>query len=77
MVGRLQMNWSVRSHASLRLRTMGGIINTNKPGIPTKPYAFLNNYKPIIRAPEFGDCKFAYTGNNDTLVISLINGIIH
>lgn len=49
-----------------------GKINKNGIGIPKEPYAFSNNYKPVIKAPNFKDCMFAYTASSDTLVISMI-----
>lgn len=47
-------------------------INRNIIGIPVEPYAFSNNYKPIIRPPVFKDCSFAYNDTDNTVVISLI-----
>ena len=50
-----------------------GKINKNGIGIPKEPYAFSNNYKPVIKAPAYKDCKFAYnSASSDTLVISMI-----
>ena len=28
-------------------------------GIPKEPYGFSNNYRPLMSAPTFNDCKFA------------------
>ena len=50
-----------------------GKINKNGIGIPKEPYAFSNNYKPVVKAPAYKDCKFAYnSAGSDTLVISMI-----
>lgn len=33
-------------------------IDKNLIGIPTEPFCFSNNYRPIISAPNFSDCSF-------------------
>jgi uncharacterized protein (DUF2141 family) len=48
-----------------------GEINKNGIGIPTEPYAFSNNFRPIIKAPTFEDCKFNYTQKENTISIAL------
>lgn len=32
--------------------------NLNFLGIPTEPYGFSNNYKPIFSKPSFSNCRF-------------------
>lgn len=49
-----------------------GKINQNLIGLPTEPYAFSNNYKPVIRAPRFSDCKFDYDAVSNTVTIAMI-----
>lgn len=34
-----------------------GKCNTNILGVPKEAYGFSNNYKPILTAPSFDDCK--------------------
>lgn len=36
-----------------------GICNLNFWGIPTEPYGFSNNIKPVLRAPSFSDTKIS------------------
>ena len=50
-----------------------GKIDKNGIGIPTEPYAFSNNYKPVIKAPSFKDCKFEYNKTSNTINISLLH----
>lgn len=47
-------------------------INKSFIGIPKEPYAFSNNYKPVIRAPRFDECKFVYNKNGRTVKINMI-----
>jgi len=49
-----------------------GHIDKNLIGIPQEPYAFSNNYKPVIKAPSFGDCKFLYSSKTNTINVTLI-----
>ena len=49
-----------------------GEINKNSFGIPTEPYAFSNNFRPIVKAPSFEDCKFAYSAEANTVNINLL-----
>ena len=49
-----------------------GKIDKNVVGIPQEPYAFSNNYKPVVKAPTFRDCKFSYSAGSNTVNISLI-----
>lgn len=37
-------------------------IDKNFLGIPTEPYAFSNNIRPTIAAPDFNECKFMVDG---------------
>jgi len=49
-----------------------GKINKSVIGMPQEPYAFSNNYKPVIKAPTFENCKFAYNAHENTIRITLI-----
>lgn len=50
-----------------------GKIDKNMIGIPEEPYAFSNDYKPVIKAPSFNDCKFSYNSQQNTVTITLQN----
>jgi uncharacterized protein (DUF2141 family) len=43
-------------------------IDKNIIGIPTEPFCFSNNYRPIISAPSFNDCKFHLDGEKSLSV---------
>ncbi|MBL6662509.1 MAG: DUF2141 domain-containing protein [Flavobacteriales bacterium] len=45
--------------------------NLNVIGIPKEPYGFSNNFKPLIRQPNFEDCHF-FVSENQEIHISLI-----
>jgi len=49
-----------------------GDISTNLIGVPTDPFAFSNNYRPLIKAPSFNDCKFVYNESNNQVNMSMI-----
>lgn len=50
-----------------------GKMNANFFGIPTDPYGFSLNYKPLFRGPKFYECSFLIEKNeNKTLNIKLI-----
>ena len=49
-----------------------GKIDKNFIGIPTEGYAFSNNYKPTIKAPNFDDCKFDYNAKSNTVTMTMI-----
>jgi uncharacterized protein (DUF2141 family) len=49
-----------------------GKISKNLIGIPTDPYAFSNNYKPVVKAPGFTDCKFEYDAKNHSVTMNMI-----
>ncbi len=49
-----------------------GQLDKNALGIPQEPYAFSNNYKPVIAAPVFSDCSFEYNANMRSITIHLI-----
>lgn len=50
-----------------------GKIDKNMIGIPEEPFAFSNDYKPVIKAPSFNDCKFSYSAEQNTITITLQN----
>lgn len=39
-------------------------------GIPTEPFAFSNNYKPVFRAPKWDECEFNYSKAENTVKIT-------
>lgn len=41
-------------------------------GIPKEPYGFSNNFKPVMSAPKFGDCKFSVGDSGKAISIKLI-----
>lgn len=49
-----------------------GKIDQNFIGVPKEPYAFSQNYKPTIKAPNFDDCKFEYNEKNNIITINMI-----
>ena len=49
-----------------------GEMDKNVIGIPTEGYAFSNNYRPTIQAPEYQDCKFLYHSKTPPLKIKLL-----
>ena len=49
-----------------------GKIDKNAIGIPKEPYAFSNNYKPTIKAPNFDNCRFSYNKKSSLVKISLL-----
>jgi len=48
-----------------------GKIDKNFLGIPTEPYAFSNNFRPTVAAPDFNDCKFTVDGPGKVVSIVL------
>ena len=48
-----------------------GKIDKNLLGIPTEPYAFSNNIRPTIAAPDFNECKFLVDGPGKVVSIVL------
>ncbi|WP_194852290.1 DUF2141 domain-containing protein [Nonlabens antarcticus] len=49
-----------------------GKCNRNFLGIPKEGYAFSNNFKPKLSAPDFEDCEFSFT-SDAKMEISLIH----
>lgn len=41
-------------------------------GIPKEPYGFSNNFKPVMAAPRFSDCRFSVGDGGKTISIKLI-----
>ncbi len=41
-------------------------------GIPKEPYGFSNNYRPVMSAPKFSDCRFNVGEVGKTISIKLI-----
>lgn len=46
-------------------------IDKNFLGIPTEPYAFSNNIRPTVAAPDFNECKFTVDGPGKVVSIVL------
>lgn len=46
-------------------------IDKNFLGIPTEPYAFSNNVRPTVAAPDFNECKFMVNGPGRVVSIVL------
>ena len=46
-------------------------IDKNFLGIPTEPYAFSNNVRPTVAAPNFDECKFMVDGPGKVISIVL------
>jgi uncharacterized protein (DUF2141 family) len=49
-----------------------GKLDKNMFGIPKEPYAFSQNFKPSMSAPDFDDCKFTFSEKNNSISIQLI-----
>ena len=45
-------------------------LDKNFLGIPSEPFAFSNNYKPMFRAPRWEDCEFEYNAKSNTVTIT-------
>jgi uncharacterized protein (DUF2141 family) len=39
--------------------------NTNLLGVPTEAYAFSNDFRPFLSAPDFSDCSFKVSQNTE------------
>jgi uncharacterized protein (DUF2141 family) len=50
-----------------------GKLDKNLFGYPNEPFGFSNNYKPKLSSPDFSDCKFSFTQQNNSLTIKLID----
>ena len=48
-------------------------VDKNFIGIPTEPYAFSNNIRPTVAAPDFNECKFTVDGPGKVVSIVLKN----
>ena len=46
-------------------------VDKNFLGIPTEPYAFSNNIRPTLAAPDFNECKFMVSGPGQVVSIVL------
>ena len=46
-------------------------LDKNFVGIPTEPYAFSNNVRPTVAAPDFNECKFLVDGPGKVISIVL------
>ena len=50
-----------------------GKLDENMFGAPKEPFAFSNNIVPRFSTPTFEDCKFNFSGTEQTISIKLIN----
>ena len=41
-------------------------------GIPKEPYGFSNNFRPLMSAPKFSDCKFSVGDGGKVISIKLL-----
>lgn len=48
-------------------------LDTNFFGIPKEPFAFSKNFKPMLSAPDFDDCKFNLNNETKNFTIDLID----
>ena len=44
-------------------RNKDGVCNLNFLGVPTEPYGFSKNYKPVLRAPTWAETRIAVQGD--------------
>ena len=49
-----------------------GRMDRNFLGIPTEPYAFSNNVRPRLSAPNFEECKFVVADDGQVVNIKLV-----
>ena len=49
-----------------------GKFDKNFIGLPKEGYAFSNNFKPTIKAPDYDDCKFNYDSTSCIISMHLI-----
>ncbi|MEY4571199.1 MAG: hypothetical protein RLZ10_392 [Bacteroidota bacterium] len=42
--------------------------NTNLLGVPTEAFAFSNDFRPFLSAPDFSDCSFKVTQNMELTI---------
>jgi hypothetical protein len=49
-----------------------GKIDKNVLGIPTEGYAFSNNIKPKVKAPNFDECSFDYNKKHCSISMKMI-----
>lgn len=50
-----------------------GSLDKNFFGYPSEPFGFSNNFKPKLSSPDFSDCKFTFSQNNNSITITLID----
>ncbi len=48
------------------------LLDKNFLGIPTEPFAFSNNVRPHLSAPNFEECKFMVDGSGKVVSIKLV-----
>lgn len=49
-----------------------GQLDTNGLGQPKEPYAFSNNYRPVLRGPHFEECVVPIAGLSGVVRIALL-----
>ena len=52
---------------------MNGKMDTNLFGVPTEPYGFSNNIKPVFSAPTYQECNVQYSTENQLFLVDLID----
>lgn len=50
-----------------------GNLDKNMLGYPSEPFGFSNNYSPTFSSPDFSDCKFSFSQQNQSITIKLID----
>ncbi len=66
------INYSEMAVAVYQDMNSNGKFDKNSLGLPKEGYAFSNNFKPRVKAPEYDDCKFRYDSLTHTVITSLI-----
>lgn len=46
-------------------------LDRNGVGMPLEPYAFSNDFRPKVKAPDFSDCKFTYNEKSNTVTVNM------
>ncbi|RIV17864.1 DUF2141 domain-containing protein [Fibrisoma montanum] len=48
-----------------------GVLDKRMFGIPKEPYGFSNNFRPVMSAPKFSDCKIQVNADGKSISIKL------
>ncbi|MBX7124074.1 MAG: DUF2141 domain-containing protein [Cyclobacteriaceae bacterium] len=52
-----------------------GDLDTGMLGIPSEPFAFSNDFKPMFGGPDFTDCSFNFEREGQSVSIRMINSL--